>query len=181
MITRKLAIVSVLVLLVMASGCEPKTQGQYKALSFFFDGVPDPERRAAEELRKEQEGKGSGNRKAKSRQTQHGPFAAKMCDACHRKVTNELVLPIDQLCVKCHSLDLHKKYIHGPVASGGCRVCHSPHGSGYPFLLVAKPEEFCLSCHNKENLNRNEKHAGLIEECSACHDAHSSDDRYFLR
>jgi predicted CXXCH cytochrome family protein len=177
---KKLAVFFALASLVMAFGCEPKTQSQYKTLSFFFDGVPDPARRAAEELKKEQEGRESG-RKTKSKQAQHGPFEAKMCDACHQKSTNALVLPINQLCFKCHTLDIDKKYIHGPVAAGGCRVCHSPHGSGQPFLLVAKPEEFCFYCHNKEDIYRNQVHSGLTVECTACHDAHSSNDWYLSR
>ena len=181
MVIKKLAVIPVLILLLMVCGCEPKTQSQYKMLSFFFDGVPDPARLTAEELRKEQEARDAGKKQAKSRQTQHGPFAAKLCDACHKKSTNALVLPIDQLCFKCHTLDIDKKYIHGPVASGGCRVCHSPHGSGFPFLLVAKPEEFCFYCHDKADVYRNAIHSGLTVECTACHDAHSSDDRYLLQ
>lgn len=179
--TKRLAVLSVLVFPVLICGCEPKTESQYKTLSFFFDGVPDPARRAAEELRKEQEKEESGKKQVKRVQAQHAPFAAKQCDGCHRKSTNALVLPIDQLCFRCHSLDTSKKYTHGPVASGGCRICHSPHGSGFPFLLVAKPEEFCFYCHDKKSVSRNEKHAGLTEECTACHEAHSSDDRYLLR
>jgi predicted CXXCH cytochrome family protein len=111
----------------------------------------------------------------------HGPFAAKLCDACHNKRDNTLLMPIESLCLNCHHLNINKKYIHGPVASGGCRVCHDPHGSGYPFLLTAEPREFCPRCHDKSLIFAKEVHEGTTEQCTTCHDAHSSDMPNLLR
>jgi predicted CXXCH cytochrome family protein len=97
------------------------------------------------------------------------------------KGTSRLILPIEELCVNCHSLDVRKKYIHGPLASGGCKVCHQPHGSIHPFLLVSEPKEFCLSCHDRNAIAKNDAHKGVEAQCTTCHDAHSSDEEYLLK
>ena len=162
-----------LVLGAMLWGCEPMTQ--YKVLSVFFDGVPDPSKRVVTETET------AAATQKKIYYKEHGPYAAKQCRSCHAVNTNRLVAPIEELCLRCHNLDLGKKWIHGPVASGGCRVCHSPHASGYPFLLVAKPEDFCFYCHSRADVSRNEVHAGATSECTVCHDPHSSNEKYLLR
>ena len=158
-----------------------RRDGRYKVLSFFFDGVPTPEEEAARAM--------AGNgKKRRERDTglkgvyrAHGPFAAKECSACHVKSSNQLILPIEQLCFKCHTMNISKKYVHGPLASGGCRICHLPHGSSYAFLLVSEPKDFCLYCHNKAAILRREVHQGTEEQCTTCHDAHSSDIEYLLK
>ena len=163
--------------LALISGCAGKSR--YEVLRFFFDGVPPTEEARGEA------GKGpggaAGTAPAKPRYAEHGPYAAKQCEACHIKATNKLVLPIDELCFRCHSLDIRKKYIHGPIASGGgCKVCHEPHGSRYPFLLVSDPKEFCLHCHDANTMAKRDVHEGTKAQCTACHDAHSSDHEYLL-
>ena len=119
--------------------CACNTTKSHKALGYFFDGVPEPGKAPPELV-------GRDNRKGSvpvpataSRYREHAPYAAKQCQACHMKATRRLVLPIEELCLKCHTLNVRKKYIHGPLASGGCKVCHEPHGSTYPFLLVSEP------------------------------------------
>jgi predicted CXXCH cytochrome family protein len=125
-------------------------------------------------------GGAAGSRRAGFRE--HGPYAAKQCDACHDPgATNALVLPADQLCFQCHDLKLDKKYIHGPLASGGCLVCHDPHSSQYRYLLVSESDGFCLHCHDRKDLSKVGAHADLQESCTTCHDAHMSDSRYLLK
>jgi len=164
------------------AGCEGTSR--YTVLSFFFDGVPTPEEEAARAMAgdgKKRRGKQDGELK-KGIYREHGPYAAKDCSGCHVKNTNQLVLPIDQLCFKCHAMDIAKKYVHGPLASGGCRVCHLPHGSAYSFLLVSEPKEFCLHCHDKAATLKSEVHQGAQDQqCTTCHDAHSSDIEYLLK
>ena len=162
---------------VLICGCTPTTESQYKTLSFFFDGVPRPEEKRPEtaaDKKKDEIVMGAVFK-------EHGPYAAKRCEGCHVKGSNRLVLPKSELCFQCHTLDLRKKHIHGPLASGGCTVCHQPHGSRYPFLLVAEPQEFCLYCHSKDDLERNDVHKGIEEQCTMCHDAHGSDNQYLLK
>jgi len=155
-------------------GCEPRTN--YQVLSFFFDGVPNPDQAA-------QNGTAGGEKPKLARTTyrEHGPFAAKMCDGCHDRSTNVLIMPVEKLCLNCHTIPLDKKYIHGPVVSGGCKVCHDPHGSAFPFLLVSEPVHFCYYCHSEKDVMKNEVHNGVTEACTVCHNAHMSDKQYLLK
>jgi len=160
-------------------GCNtPKT---HRILSFFFDGVPEPGKVSAEPGGRDSRKGGPTAPAAAPRYREHGPYAAKECQACHTKGTSSLILPIEELCFKCHSLDVRKKYLHGPLASGGCKVCHEPHGSIYPFLLVSEPKEFCLYCHDRNAIEKSGAHAGMEKQCTICHDAHSSDKAYLLK
>jgi len=163
-------------LLALLSGCGGKTR--YQVLTFFFDGVPPPEEARGEAGKRNQ--KEGAPAAAAARYMEHGPYAAKQCESCHVKASNRLVLPIDELCFQCHTLDIRKKHIHGPLASGGCKECHNPHGSRYPFLLVSEPKESCLRCHDANGIAKKEVHRRTEAQCTACHDAHSSDREYLL-
>jgi len=164
----------------MFSGCEPKTN--YKVLSFFFDGVPEPGKTAAAGG-----GEGASNDKkavqAVSKSSVHGPFASKNCEGCHdRAAGNKLLLPIDKLCFKCHDLNIEgKKWVHGPVASGGCWICHNPHRSAYPFLLDAPGDKICYRCHEESSVLKNEVHKDLTIGCLECHNPHASQQKFLLR
>lgn len=160
-------------------GCEAKAR--YKVLSFFFDGVPDPEKVALEEKAARDKGRSVITGEPGTKITTHGPYAAKACDACHEKFTNNLLLPPQELCFKCHTINIDKRWVHGPVAAGGCGVCHEPHESRYPFLLVSTPREFCFHCHNKDSLLKSEAHKDTEAICTNCHDAHASDRRFLLK
>jgi predicted CXXCH cytochrome family protein len=112
----------------------------------------------------------------------HGPYAAHLCSACHEAAaTNALVLPRDQLCFKCHEVRLDRKFVHGPVASGGCLVCHDPHSSRNPRLVVSGPGTVCFQCHDPRDVARAEGHEGVESGCTGCHDAHASDQRFLLK
>jgi predicted CXXCH cytochrome family protein len=165
--------------------CGCNTASTHKVLSFFFDGVPEPGKAPAETGAKGGKGGGrEGDAKAQApapRYKEHGPYAAKECQACHVRSTSSLILPVEELCFSCHALDVRKKYIHGPLASGGCKVCHEPHGSLYPFLLVSEPKEFCLHCHDRKAIANSGAHKDATEQCTMCHDAHSSDKAYLLK
>jgi predicted CXXCH cytochrome family protein len=159
-------------LAVLATACS------YKTLTFFFDGVPPPASAAvqsrapaaASEVRSSPVG------------SLHGPYAAKQCDGCHVSgSSNALVVPADKLCARCHALALDKKFVHGPVVAGGCLVCHDPHSSAQPFLLVGESGNFCLSCHDIRSLGPVEGHVENGPGCTTCHEAHMSDRRFLLR
>ena len=163
----------------LAVGCNARSR--HKALTLFFDGVPEP--KAAPDT--------AGAPDADPTQPpapgpvvyrEHAPYAAKACDACHdAAATNALIVPKDELCARCHEVKLDKKYVHGPLASGGCLVCHDPHRSRYPALLVAESGTFCFRCHDRAALSPIEEHAHPEADCTACHDAHGSDQKYLLR
>jgi len=155
----------------------PKSHG---ILTFFFDGVPPPEAQDAA-------GRGATQAGAPAaapviRVSEHGPYAAKLCSGCHDTARgNALVVPGDQLCSRCHTLALSKKFIHGPLMAGGCLLCHDPHRSRYPYLLVAESAAFCIRCHDPKSLRRVDGHEGTGPSCTTCHEAHMSDREYLLR
>jgi predicted CXXCH cytochrome family protein len=155
-------------------GCETTTR--YKVLSFFFDGVPNPE---LEKTSKGPDRTGVGA--AAPQGSMHGPYLAKQCGACHERGTNALVAPIGELCFRCHVIKMDKKWVHGPLASGGCRFCHVPHTSSNPFLLVSALANSCFSCHDEEAIKKGEHHKGTEMKCTYCHDAHMSDKKYMLK
>ena len=160
-------------------GCD--AAARYKVLSTFFDGVPPPEPpRAAEEKPAADAASATQSRQIGFRG--HGPYAAKLCNACHEPgAMNALVVPREQLCFRCHDIRMDKKYVHGPLASGGCTACHDPHSSQYRYLLVSESDNFCLYCHDRQTVARIGAHQGTEQQCTACHDAHMSDKKYLLK
>lgn len=173
------AIICVLILTTaMLYGCgDPATK--YKLMSFFFDGVPPPE---AEKAKTSEAPPKKGEIKITKKYGEHGPYASKLCEGCHVRGTfNRLIMPVEELCYRCHILKMDQKRIHGPIAGGGCIVCHKPHGSNYPFLLVSESQGFCLYCHKKDDVLKNPVHSDAELQCTTCHDAHMSDNDFLLR
>jgi len=174
--TRSLGVAALAVAL-CAAGCAPSTEEQYKVLSFFFDGVPEPGE-AAPEKRISAAQKVEAPKKATI--YQHGPYAAKDCGACHLPHTNGLRAPLNELCLYCHDLRLAKQYVHEPVTSGDCRSCHHPHRSRYRYMLVSSMTTLCGTCHDvgqKEQYGHEPVTSG---ECQSCHNAHGSANRAML-
>ncbi len=160
----------------LSAGCS--TAKHHRVLSFFFDGVPKPESTVASTAPAVQASVG----RQLVQPGEHGPYAAKLCDSCHdSKATNALVVPAEQLCNRCHELGVAKAYVHGPLASGGCTVCHDPHRSANRYLLVSASDGFCFSCHDRAALSPADGHTGDATNCTDCHDAHMSDRKYLLR
>lgn len=169
----------------LSAGCS--VARHHRVLSLFFDGVPDPQAAVASDTPDAQATIG----RQLVRVGEHGPYAAKLCDSCHdSQATNALVVPAEQLCNRCHELGDAKTYVHGPLASGGCMVCHDPHRSTNRFLLVSASDVFCLQCHDRSTLSGLagvagaagvDGHAGDAANCTECHEAHMSDRRYLLR
>jgi predicted CXXCH cytochrome family protein len=164
-------------LVLLSLGCSATSR--QKGLTTFFDGVPPPKTAPAADATSAQAGAAPPRRIVT---TEHGPYAAKLCNACHRSgASNALVAPKDELCTRCHVVNLDRKYVHGPLASGGCLVCHDPHSAGNRFLLVSDTDSFCLRCHDPQAVQRIAGHADLKENCTNCHDAHGSDTQYLLK
>jgi predicted CXXCH cytochrome family protein len=161
------------------SGCSATKR--YRVLSFFFDGVPEPGKAASDPVARDPRKRNAATPVTVRKFWEHGPYAAKLCDACHSRATNRLLMSADKLCLKCHTLDLRERYVHGPVAAGACRVCHEPHRSFYPFLLVAEPKDLCITCHDQKTMPKWEAHKGRDRQCTKCHDAHGSDYEFLLR
>ena len=165
---------------VFLCGCGPKN---YKVLSFFFDGVPLPVDEAGPSKDFNAKTAGGGTVK-KGKPSSHGPYAAKLCNACHNvrggAAGGSLVLPVQELCFKCHVFNTGL-YVHGPIAAGGCLICHDPHGSANKFLLTSASESFCFHCHAQKDIELNKAHEKNQMDCTSCHAPHVSDRRYLLR
>ena len=151
----------------------------YRILSFFFEGVPYPYKETGKDMAG---AKKPGEKKEKLEYRTHGPFDAKLCDACHIPAEgNKLIMPVEKLCLNCHVLNLKAKKVHGPLFVGGCRICHDPHGSVYRFYLVSDSTKFCFHCHNKKDIDKREVHRDTDKGCTDCHNPHFADNEFLLR
>ncbi len=79
----------------------------------------------------------------------HGSFNATWRSGIRPRMVAQ-AFGADEACLKCHA-DKRGPFVyeHPPVRVEGCEICHSPHGSVNPRLLV-RPAVFtmCLECHN---------------------------------
>lgn len=175
---RRLAVAACLCVLASSlvwAGCS--IERNYATLSFFFDGVPNPEAkaRAAALL--------TADMRASATYTLHKPFAEEQCAECHTgklKITDR----DSQMCMKCHA-DAPTKYVkmHGPVAAAACLWCHSPHESAEAHLLRKPARQVCAQCHDQTLLSaeRVPAHADAQVSCLDCHNGHGGPASMFLK
>jgi predicted CXXCH cytochrome family protein len=160
----------------------------------------------------------------------HGPFQkGGKCYLCHNAHTSPYASLLqdkeEKLCFSCHDKKIKEgnrvvkdiearvakaKYIHAPIESDGCSVCHAAHTPGNFFLLSAafpkgsyssgKVENFahCFDCHDsalmleaqsKEATNFRNGATNLhyihvnrekARNCTTCHDIHGSDYPFII-
>jgi len=148
----------------------------YKLLSFFFDGVPDPD--AVSETGE------FDTLPAGAVYVVHAPYAQDACLSCHQDPGNmRLTRDASSLCLKCHAQVLTEhRFLHGPVAGDGCLWCHNPHLSPHKYLLRSSAPDLCLQCHGEELMNAPlPVHEDLSSDCLSCHLGHGGPTREFLR
>lgn len=191
-----------MILLLGAVGAACSVERNHRVLSFFFDGVPDPDAPQALEpgspgARPEEPAADEEPQTpeiAAPAMSTHPPVAARQCSACHGPVQTQgsgetawrtqtfmLALPKEELCAKCHEPP-EREFVHGPAGSRRCYVCHLHHRSPHPHLLrttVLRP--VCTTCHDPNVFVTKELHEGFQADCIACHDPHGGPDRYFLK
>ncbi len=93
----------------------------------------------------------------------HTPLARGKCRDCHDEGAGPAGEASAELCRRCHDTPSFKGPVtHKPVAEGRCGQCHDPHGSRFPFLLVAPYSKeryaafspgaygLCFKCHKAE-------------------------------
>lgn len=168
-----------LVVALIPLGCGETTR--YRVLSFFFDGVPSPEERAAAGSVENDEGERSDTPAVLS---VHRPVEEGQCAKCHGMPTSPV--PLEQtkgeLCRRCHSTHFtfeRTDWVHTPAATE-CSYCHHPHESQHRALLTDSQPGLCLGCHGAAVLER-PYHADIGERaCSTCHDPHFAGNRLLL-
>jgi predicted CXXCH cytochrome family protein len=179
---RYAGLVACLCLLAAAwTGCT--AQRRYKTLSFFFDGVPDPNAPAA----------GSGIRVSASgapvRNFVHKPYGDGKCESCHAGGSDSVfraegVAAIgSNICLKCHQ-NIVNQYpvMHGPVSAVECLKCHTPHESNTEHLLASASPRVCVQCHVPELLTPNPpEHFDKKTDCLICHSAHGGEKHGLFR
>jgi len=132
----------------------------------------------------------------------HEPASVWSCFSCHEDgaIPNYSVSkPYTRMCFSCHLKQKEerevKKYFHGPYTTGICSICHNPHASDYPFMLMKSTWDLCVSCHmekgsGKHILERYMFSAGVVFHptrgakdplregkeftCASCHNPHAS-------
>jgi len=167
------------------AGCGTSRE-RYRVLSFFFDGVPDPDKPPEGERGVATQPAGPGQAaRAPGPVIAHPPYAQGKCEACHGKPgTAEFTLNITTAaCRQCHQ-KVPRQYamMHGPVAAEACLWCHTPHESTVPGLLRAPSPDLCLQCHDRDLLPaRIAEHRMATSSCLDCHVGHGSTQRYLLR
>ncbi|MBM3335832.1 hypothetical protein FJY63_14330, partial [Candidatus Sumerlaeota bacterium] len=139
----------------------------YRALTFFFEGVPAPGE--------------SGDLAAALAQQQRPPpvsfhkaFREGRCAECHLDKKRFLKEAIPELCWQCHPRPTDEKpWRHAPARVGDCMACHVGHESASPYLLTTVGKSLCFSCHRDSHIEQLPPHAGEhLARCAECHHAH---------
>lgn len=176
-----------LIIIILFWSCSTNTQ--YQILSFFFDGVPNPQdttkieslANTADTLKKNSPL--TVSRVRKPIYNLHSPYQDRSCSDCHNtEGSNRLVVKEPDLCYECHD-DFNDEFdfLHGPVASGYCTACHNPHMSKNEKLLNYSKRDLCIFCHEQKQVFLNDVHEGIeLSECLDCHNPHGGEDKYIL-
>lgn len=163
-------------------GCSPEKH--YDTLSFFFDGVPDPNAPSID---------GFGGATIR---IEHRPFTDDQCLKCHVNPTDIRIDRNDSsMCLQCHEgIQEQYAFMHGPVAATACLWCHHPHHSAFDNLLRRPSPDLCLTCHGDLMAHRelpdlstdpkqmpiNLVHSDLSQDCLACHSGHGGANQAML-
>jgi len=170
-------------LTIVIARCTPEKK--FHVLSFFFDGVPDPNKKTVVDSSSTVSTAYNTVPVAiVSEASAHPPFEEHKCTSCHAgEFSNALIKPQPYLCYTCH-VDFNSKYqlLHGPASSGYCTYCHDPHGSDHKKLLRITGQDLCFQCHEPKQVLKNKKHENIGKEnCTECHNPHGGENRSFLK
>lgn len=162
-------------------------QENYHSLSFFFDGVPNPDEASQLAIDPTAAFTDSTSNLEKSSMpilSIHQPYRDKQCDFCHNQERmGELNDSSPGLCYHCHStFENGHNFGHGPAAGGYCLECHNPHRATEKGLLVEQEEDLCLRCHNAVEISENIFHKiSEVDGCVICHTPHGGDNQSLLQ
>ena len=188
MMTRVTIILTMLFISINFIACNKYTR--YKTLSFLFDDVPPPiDKRISQKDSIATDSLVFANidQPVLKRTTQtiirHKVFTKTKCKECHSSTySNQLKEDPPQLCYQCHeNFKEDFDFLHGPVASGYCTVCHNPHKSKNEKLLNFPIDKLCVYCHDIADVLKNDTHEDITPaECLDCHDPHGGDDKFLM-
>lgn len=160
-------------------------QARFKALNFFFDGVPSPDaKRASAQADTLDQSQRAGELATDSTATNvpvysfHPILEQNECATCHDQQQSFRLSDLPEaLCLNCHD-QAEEVVVHEPVASGMCTECHNPHGSQAPHLLKEVEEDLCFQCHDEQEIKPQTfatLHAPVqAGSCTECHNPHGS-------
>ncbi len=152
------------------------TRSNYSTLSFFFDGVPNPDAPGP--------GRGGqGDSTVAMAVVVHKPFAEEKCEECHKtKYRPNRNDP--SACFSCHTkLGEQHAWTHGAVAGGACLWCHAPHESTRKWLLRSPDRALCMQCHAGTLTNGTTVPAHVDPKvgCLECHFGHGGPTSLMLK
>ncbi len=89
----------------------------------------------------------------------HGPYAARLCSACHpAPVDGKVGLTaenVDSLCYNCHAnfkaemAGAGSRHKLLEQSNRSCMECHDPHAGNQEYHLKKPAQELCVSCHDE--------------------------------
>ncbi len=170
----------------LLAGCDETER--HRTLTFFFDGVPPLPGEMHEG------GPAGADPAGTAGSSRTGGWyvheALKDCTQCHdagrqRTLSQEvqLVADVPQLCYKCHEgYAALEGWVHGPVATGECLLCHEPHKTKNESLLLKPVPELCYQCHDVPTIHSIENHAeDSYARCIECHEGHAGTTKNLLK
>jgi predicted CXXCH cytochrome family protein len=132
----------------------------------------------------------------------HGPYAARLCSACHPAPVQGKVgltaMNVDSLCYNCHTNFKAEMTSAGSrhkllsQSNRSCMECHDPHAANQEYNLKKPVQELCVGCHGEQpeqtapgdvfagadtqylKLSSKNVHEPARKSCLICHDAHAS-------
>jgi len=177
---------------ILAGACTQRER--YDVLTFLVDGVPPYEIYIAPPDERESlvvTDDGEVQTVARKQMIRHKPYQEGLCTDCHPgESALFLGAGFDKRggCLDCHDhSDMKTRleeatHVHGPVAIGNCLICHDPHESLRPHLLLDDERKLCFFCHFEEDILTGEAHLEIGDDsCTSCHDPHAEDDPDLLR
>jgi len=87
----------------------------------------------------------------------------------------------DEICAKCHSVQLGPFVFEHEAVREGCATCHDPHGTVNARMLVSRNATLCLRCHFQQQVSSghifigNQDHTSFLSRgtcwSAGCHEA----------